>query len=198
MKRSAGRQWLRRVPLPMALIALVWLWGPIVPQLAWGGDLVWQVGEATVVSQGTAMTGPTGVFIQGVELTAKATAHGASMPFRNGLLTLSFDLFSPAQDMPGQTAGRWYLVGSWRLENTEAPQSVRQVRHNPAVLAGQLSADLDFNPLDAPGAFSALLRPSPVEAVKAGLDEGLLHLDESFAGELSLQAKPGREKEGTE
>lgn len=160
--------------------------------------MIWQVDQATVVSGGNAMVGSTGSFVRGVELTATATARTASVPFRNGVLTLSFDLFRPAQDMPGQTAGRWYLVGRWRLENADAAESVRKVRHNPEVLTGQLTADLDFNPLDAPGAFTTLLRTSPVEAAKAGLADGLLSLDETFAGELSLQAKPGREEEGTE
>jgi|GEM_PF-2199311 len=195
---SQNVPWTQRTWISLGLLLVVFFWGITAPEKAWSSNMVWEIGDATLLSEGNATEGSQGLLLLGAEIKATATARSANVPIQEGLLTLNFGLFQPSEDMPGQKAGRWYLVGTWRLENATAPEAVRSVRHNPETLTGQLLADLDVNPLVEPSSFVALLRTSAYEAAKAAIGTGALILNEKFSGQMELNVKQGYEKGGVQ
>lgn len=167
----------------------------VAPSDAWCRNAGWDISNLRVVSAGDALDGVEGLLLQGVVLEAEAYGENPAVPIQAGLLTLSFDLFQPHSDMPGQLAGRWYMMGDWRLEDLSAPEEVRNVRHNPAAISGRLMADFDESPMYAPSV-TVLLRASAIDSNGKGIGTGTLELEEFSSGDMTFKMMQGLAKGG--
>ena len=112
----------------------------------------WEISKTVVVSEGSTVSTKEGILT--TEYTIQGTARNttADTPIRKGVFSLTLSVFSPAQDMPGQKAGNWYLQGDWSIVDRQATRESRKARHSPAAVKGKLSATLPFNPVITQGA----------------------------------------------
>jgi hypothetical protein len=106
----------------------------------------WRLSDARIVELGAETPIPEGIMIHDYSVEARAAAMDASAPIRRGVFKFKGTVFSPSEDMPGRKAGRWYVRGKWTITSSEASSDVLQVKHNSALLEGELEADLPFNP----------------------------------------------------
>ena len=156
------------------------------PPVTVNNQVIWELKKAVIVSTGTTQDTPEGVFIQGVVVEAMAkTKSGKTIP--EGTFRLSFDLFRPNMDMPGQKAGFWYVVGSWTISKKDAAPESLKARHSPDIVQGSIKAELTFNPLESPGNWSALASlPMSPAAERWSRGKGSLSLNAAFTGDLYL------------
>jgi hypothetical protein len=91
-----------------------------------------------------------------VRAVAMAPAKDGTLASAHFLLKLT--AFQPAQDMPGQKAGRWYVMGLWTLNSQEQPEAQSLVsKRNPHAATGYFKAVLSFNPAENPDKFIQML-----------------------------------------
>ncbi|HSR32266.1 MAG TPA: hypothetical protein VLY63_17020 [Anaerolineae bacterium] len=148
--------------------------------------VIWELTKTTVVDAGQTKTDAMGTFTEGYTIEAKAKAkHNNVVP--EGRLWLTLTAFSPAEDMPGQEAGFWYVQGKWRITKKDADPEALKVRHNPEVIEGSLQAKLDFNPATGQGNWTGVASlPMSLAAGNWGRGEGTLTFDENLEGDLFL------------
>jgi hypothetical protein len=149
-----------------------------------GAPFGWELSGATVVESGKTEKIKEGTLISGYTIQAQA-AGMRNAPVKNGVFRLTLTAFSPRFDLPGQKAGFWYVQGQWTITDETANPKLRQVRHNPAVIKGTLSAKLTADPRTYHGPVAAEVRV-PRMADGAGRGQGTLQGDELFEGTLSL------------
>jgi len=130
----------------------------LVLVLAWAGppalaadpaersSMGWTVSDTVVVEGGPPSRIGQGWIVHDYSVKGAAVATAPGNPIPRGRFAFRGTIFSPAQDMPAQKAGRWYLQGSWSITADDADPASLKVKHNPFVLAGGLRADLPFNP----------------------------------------------------
>lgn len=144
----------------------------------------WAVGRLEVVSSGQRRQLAEGTLVEGYTLKAPVKARDGA-PVGDGVLVVQLSAFSPAQDLPRQPKGLFYVKGTWRLveDGSQAPASVR---HAPGLLQGLVTAALPVDPTAGGGAFTLRTRVAPgsSRAVRAG--DGALTVDDARAAELVL------------
>jgi hypothetical protein len=146
----------------------------------------WELDKLEVVSPGEVLDLEEGTFIRGYALQAKARAAGGNL-VPEGTFSATMDVFSPSRDMPGQTAGMWYVQGHWTITRKDAPVESTKARHSPDVVKGDLRAELQFNPIDAQVNWTALAGlPMSPAAGRWGRGQGSIGFDVRGTGSLSL------------
>ncbi len=149
----------------------------------------WRLTSAKVTATGETAKMQQGTLTTGYTVVAVATAITKGAPIEKAKFELTLSAFSPSKDMPGQKAGRWYLRGTWTLTDQNATQADLEVRHNPAVIRGDLLTELSFNPATDPGAFSGKFSlPMSLAAGQWSKGEGTISFDENFEGSIYLAA----------
>lgn len=132
--------------------------GPAQPAAAGNTQFAnWQLSNPRVVSAGQTAALPEGALTTAYQVEADAVSQDG-LEARYAIFQLTLTVFRPAQDMPGQQAGRWYVKGAWSLSDLNASQYTKSFRHNPAVLEGQVAAELDYDPLAAADGFTGLVQ----------------------------------------
>lgn len=145
----------------------------------------WALSTIRVVDAGRLTTAKEGNLRTGIVLQAKATAKGAA-PVDGGTFTATLTSFTPAQDMPGQKVGVYYVRGEWTLRGRGA-SSDRRVRHDRGLVKGLLVAELAFDPTTSAAAWNAVaLMPKTTVAGKWGQGAGSIHIDTTAGGDLTL------------
>lgn len=151
--------------------------------------VIWELTEATILDLGQTNTDGMGTLTQGytIEAKAKTKVKDKYNVLPEGNLRLTLSAFSPAQDMPGQKAGFWYVEGKWKLTKKDADPEKLKVRHNSEVIAGSVKAKLDFNPATGQGNWTGVAWvPMSLAAGKWSKGEGTLTLDQNLNGDLFL------------
>lgn len=120
--------------------------------------LTWELKQAKVLSRGSTTTIEQGTMTQGYVVEALAQSPQGVTPVRKAHFQVRLDAFSPKRDMPGQTAGQWYVHGDWRIVAAGASAEEAQARHSPSLINGSLLAELPFNPATGAGPVNARLR----------------------------------------
>lgn len=148
--------------------------------------LIWNLSQTKIIDPGQTVRTPEGALLTGYTLEAKAKSQGGVVP--NGVFRLSLTAFAPDRDMPGQTAGQWYVQGEWTLVDARADQQSLKTRHNPFRVSGKIQAVLPFNPAAGEGGWSARAwLPMSIAAGQwARSGEGSLTFDAGLSGGLSL------------
>jgi len=148
--------------------------------------VVWELTKTTVVDPGQTNVDGMGTFVEGYTIEAKAKAkHNNVVP--EGSFWLTLTAFSPANDMPGQKAGLWYVQGKWRITKKDADPEALKVRHNSEVIEGSLKAELDFNPATGQGNWTGVAWvPMSLAAGNWAKGEGTLTFDGNLEGDLFL------------
>lgn len=148
--------------------------------------VTWQLTDARVLGSGKSAATEEGTLITDYLVEATATATGES-PVKLGQFRLSLTIFSPKKDMPGQKAGLWYLRGSWSITDEKAKMEAKKSRHHEAVVRGQLSSVLEFNPAANPGPIDAqIIIPASSIQGKMRRGGGAFSVDETFTGKLDV------------
>ena len=112
----------------------------------------WRLTTATVVEGGRAFETRQGLYVPDYSVKAAAEAISDGTPIRKGWFTFKGTVFSPANDRPGQKAGRWYLQGGWKISALDADPKEANALYSSSRVEGELSAETDVNPADHPGA----------------------------------------------
>jgi hypothetical protein len=145
----------------------------------------WALSTIRVVDAGTLTNAKEGALRTGIVLRANAKARGTA-PVGAGTWTATLTSFTPAQDMPGQKAGVYYVRGEWQLRGRGASGDHR-VRHDRDLVKGMLVAELTFDPTTNAAAWNAVaLMPKTTVAGKWGQGTGTIHIDTTAGGELTL------------
>ena len=145
----------------------------------------WELRGARVVNPGQTLNTSRGVLINGYEIEANAVPRGDHALF-HGTFHARLSIFSPNQPMPGQEPGKWYLMGGWTITSPGAGPK-EQVRENPLMAKGTLTAQLSFDPRSRPGAIDALLHVTRLSA--AGWRrpvKGVLSSNEKLEGAINF------------
>lgn len=133
--QALGPSWLL---LPLSIISIPGLAAPGMQEVVLG----WQLTEARVVDPGVTMTLPQGTLTSRYVLEASATAADPVTPIKKGVFSFELSAFSPRQEMPGQTAGVWYVRGDWRITKSTVTGAEEEARHSPSLVNGSLSVEL--------------------------------------------------------
>ena len=153
-------------------------------------EALWQISQTRVMAQGETTVIPEGVLSSGYVLRGKASSNEEGAPFIEGIFQVTLSAFSPTKDMPGQKAGKWYVRGDWTLTDSNADPAARQFRHNPHLISGTLTAELDFNPAETAGELEAKLfqQKSAMRQRRGGVPMGTFSGNQNFEGTLYLPA----------
>ncbi|AJE02768.1 hypothetical protein [Geobacter pickeringii] len=188
------------LPLLACIAAVVGATEPPAPPMRQAApqEVSWQLTNAKVVRSGQSSETGEGTLNSGYTVEADAVAVGEDVPVPQGKFRLILTAISPHRDTPDQKGGRWYLQGSWTLAGSPSVKT----RHVPAVIRGDLTADLSFNPATAQGELDARMtapRLTPPSRWVSG--EGVFTGNERFEGKLTLTLHPRQatvQKKGTE
>jgi len=141
-----------KAPNDQTLIA-----APIVPgsaditgQFAFLEEIGWKMSDAYVAHPGRTAVINEGTLQDGFVVKALVT-NPDNPNFTTGILEMQLSAFSPAQNMPGQTAGKWYIHGEWKITDANAGPEVTQYRYGPHTFKGVVNLELDYNPLTREG-----------------------------------------------
>ncbi len=104
----------------------------------------WWLSGAKVIEEGQWLSSEQGLLLTGYKVEARAH-NGAGLPFQQGVFAIELSAFQPAQDMPGQQAGRWYVSGKWTITDASA-RGNWAARHDPQVIRGHVQWDTTLSP----------------------------------------------------
>jgi hypothetical protein len=121
-------------------------------------SLGWVLTQSRVVSPGKTVASREGDLTVGYSIEATATATAADAPVQRGILRMTVTAFCPAEDMPGQKAGRWYVRGMWSIADPKIALQTTKMRHSASVIKGDMQAELSFNPAVEKGNVEATVR----------------------------------------
>ncbi|MCB8985216.1 MAG: hypothetical protein H6659_15395 [Ardenticatenaceae bacterium] len=110
-------------------------------------EIGWKITEAYVAHPGRTAVITEGTLQDGFIVKALAV-NPNNTAFTTGILEMKLSAFSPAQDMPGQKAGKWYVHGEWKITDANAGPEVAQYRYGPHTFKGVVNLELDYNPLN--------------------------------------------------
>ena len=148
--------------------------------------VIWELTKTDVTAPGEVTEMKEGLFIQGYTLEAEARSKGRNI-IPNGVFQLTMDAFSPNEDMPGQPAGFWYVIGTWTITKDNANPANAKLKHNPDIVEGSLTAALPFNPTNGAGGWTG--KSTIQMALAAGRwtkGEGTLTFQGDLQGDLFL------------
>jgi hypothetical protein len=149
----------------------------------------WQISKAQVVDPGKTRTTKKGTLTNGYVIEAVALANSSDAPIKKGTFRITANAFLPAEDMPGQKAGNWYVRGNWSITDEEATEKEKEARHSAGVVTGNLFATLDFNPCESAGPVSAqVLFPMTPNGGVWARGEGTFIGNEKFEGSIVIDA----------
>lgn len=121
-------------------------------------EIGWSISEAYVAHPGRTAVITEGTLQDGFVI--KAIVTNPDYPnFTKGILEIQMSAFSPAKDMPGQKAGKWYIHGEWKITDANATAEVTQYRYGPHTFKGVINLELDYNPLTKEGQAQFLSQP---------------------------------------
>jgi hypothetical protein len=144
----------------------------------------WVIDRLDVVSEGHRRLLPEGRLVEGFTLQAPVEAREGA-PLGDGVLVVQLSAFSPANDLPRQPKGLWYVKGTWRLV-AAGSQTPASVRHAPDVLQGLVSAALPVDPTAGDGAFTLRARVAAGSHRQVRAGDGALTVNAERAAELVL------------
>lgn len=148
--------------------------------------LIYQIIDAKMVNTGELVELPEGVWKKGITLEARAKIKKGSM-FPEGRFVLTYDAFSPNQDMGTQKAGMWYVVGRWTVTKNGADPEEVKIKHNPSVTSGDILGELAFDPSAAgPGWTAKAIMRMGLAAGRWSSGEGSFTLNSKGEGDLFL------------
>lgn len=104
----------------------------------------WWLSGAKVIDEGQWLRTEQGLLLTGYKIEARVH-NGAVLPFQQGVFAIELSAFQPAQEMPGQQAGRWYVSGKWTIANANAKDNWAG-RHDPQVIRGHMQWDTALSP----------------------------------------------------
>lgn len=133
------------------------------------GMRVVRAGVTAASSEGTVTTGRV--------LEGRAVLLGDRAPYRDGAVRVEVGVFTPARDLPGQTAGRSYLTAAWSVLRAGVDPA-RAARHDPARFEGSLRCESAFDPASQRGTLAG------VATVPAGGPAAAM--EGSFTGSTAL------------
>jgi hypothetical protein len=149
----------------------------------------WQISKAQVVDPGKTRTTKKGTLTNGYVIEAVALAISSDAPIKKGTFRITVNAFLPAEDMPGQKAGNWYVRGNWSITDENATEKEKEARHSAGVVTGNLFATLDFNPCESTGAVNAqVLFPMTPNGGVWARGEGTFIGNEKFEGSIAVDA----------
>lgn len=152
--------------------------------------LGWQLTKGQVVNPGVTSTLPQGTLTTGYIVEATVQSIDQTTPVRRGTFHIELDAFSPNRDLPGQTAGLWYVRGDWHITANNASAKEKKARHSPSRVAGALSAELPFNPATTAGSMStSVLLPRAPQGGRWTSGEGSFSGNEIFEGLMRIDAQ---------
>jgi hypothetical protein len=153
-------------------------------ELEAGREIVWLLKDPRVVDPGQTVTSPQGVMTQGY--TVEATAYAPGTMTSEGVFRITLSAFYPREDMPGQKAGKWYILGKWTIMSTEEAAKGSQTRRSGGI-RGELNGELAFNPATTPGEVKASIRV-PYSRMRGSwaAGKGTFVGNEKFGGQLTL------------
>jgi hypothetical protein len=105
----------------------------------------WQLSNLHVTSPGQVLEAQEGVLTRQYVLEAEARPAPGNGEVK-ALFRLTMDVFTPAEDMPGQTKGQWYVQGRWTLEPDVRAGSNVQSELLASAISGRAQAALSFDP----------------------------------------------------
>ena len=145
----------------------------------------WELHGARVVNPGQAQDTGSGVLITGYQVAAIAVPRGDHALFA-GTFAATLSLFKPSRNLPGQTAGKWYVAGNWTITHSGGGPKQR-TWENPMMARGSMTAELSFDPRTARGTVDALLQIPRLSAAgwRAPV-RGVFSGNEKFEGTLSF------------
>ncbi len=106
----------------------------------------WKLSDARIIELGAETAIAEGTLIHDYTVEARAVATNPSAPIRSGVFRWEGTVFSPSADMPGRKVGRWYVRGKWTITALDVSPEVLKIKHNSALVEGELEAVLPFNP----------------------------------------------------
>lgn len=121
-------------------------------------EIGWAISEVEVAHPGRTAVIAEGTLQDGFIIRALANNPDYAN-FTTGILEMKLSAFSPAQDMPGQKAGKWYIHGEWKITDAKAAPEVTQYRYGPHTFKGVVNLELDYNPLSKEGQAEFLSQP---------------------------------------
>ncbi len=159
--------------------------------------MTWNLTGTTVVSKGKVELLREGEFAHDFIIESKASAtDAAGSVVPSGTFKLVMSAFSPAYDQHGQKKGAWYVWGKWTLTDGKVT-SAGAGKHRAGEISGQLSAELDFNPVATTKNWTAKVRlpmTRIASVAQAGSSqpargEGALTMDSKREGNMSLNLR---------
>jgi len=149
----------------------------------------WQISKANVIDPGKTITTEKGTLTEGYVIEAVADAISSDTPIKKGTFRITVNAFLPAEDMPGQEAGNWYIQGNWSITDEKATEKEKKARHSVGVVTGNLLATLNFNPCVSSGAVSAqVIFPMTPNGGVWARGEGTFIGNEKFEGSIVVDA----------
>lgn len=150
------------------------------------GMVIWKLTQSTVVDSGTQVDMAEGVFIKGYTIVAKAKAKNTQM-VPEGDFRLTFDAFSPYEDMGKQKAGFWYVQGQWTVTAADVDPAELALKHSPYRAEGTVMAELPFDPTTANGNWTGKsVLQMALAAGRWTKGEGTLTFGNNLEGDLFL------------
>jgi hypothetical protein len=128
-------------------------------------QVTWQLRNVHQTSPGQMSRSKRGALNRQYVIEADADA-GRQGLFPKAHFRLSMDVFAPAEDMPGQTRGKWYVQGIWALEPDVQAQGEFSAGMLAGTLSGRVQAVLPFDPTVAKKAWQGTVRV-PMTRVRA-------------------------------
>lgn len=155
----------------MAFVSLLVLAAAVSPaqaaterrEVSANNEIGWRITNTSIVKVTPMARFRQGIMVDEYTVAGDATALSPETPLQKGKIRIRVNLFSPAQDMPGQKADRWYLQGTWTVTADNADPQLLRIKHNPYVVEGDIKADL----LDNPAANGAMELPAQVSITNA-------------------------------
>lgn len=144
----------------------------------------WSVGRLEVISPGTPKRMAEGTLVDGYSMKAPVKAVGEA-PVGDGVLVVQLAAFSPAQDLPRQPKGLYYVKGTWRLFAAGTPDPGAR-RSGPTVLHGSITAALPADPTAGGGGFTLRTRVAPRALRDVHAGDGALTVNAERTAELVL------------
>ena len=108
-------------------------------------QVTWHLQNLRQTRQGQRQRSSNGVLKRQYIFEAEATPDQLAL-FPKAHFRLVMDVFSPTEDMPGQSRGNWYVQGVWTVEPDAQALQAPQQGVLTGTLSGRVQAALTFDP----------------------------------------------------